>query len=350
MTAIHFLIPGDPESRTGGYLYAKRMIAGLRDAGWSVTLARLADSFPIPDGAALAHAENALARIPDNSVVVIDGLALGAMPEIAHRHAGRLRSIGLVHHPLAEETGLPDDLRARLFASERAALAAVCHVIVSSPFTADLLVDYGVEAGRLGIVEPGTDPATLAVGSGGDAVAMVSVGTLTPRKGHLVLIEALAGLTDHAWHLTCAGSADRDPVTAHAVHAAVEKFELADRVTFLGEIGARDLDRVYAASDLFVFPSYFEGYGMALTEALARGLPIVSTTGGAIPRTVPAEAAVLVPPGDAAALCAAIDGVLRDAGQRARLAAAARAVRGRLPTWPTAVQKFAAQLTAVARA
>jgi glycosyltransferase involved in cell wall biosynthesis len=94
-------------------------------------------------------------------------------------------------------------------------------------------------------------------------------------------------------------------------------------------------------------PSYFEGYGMVLAEALAHGLPVVSTTAGAIPDTVPRDAGVLVPPGDAVALRAALAALLDDPALRARLAAGARAARAGLPTWPEAVACFAAALEAL---
>ncbi len=191
---------------------------------------------------------------------------------------------------------------------------------------------------------PGTEAAALAKGSGGPDLAMLSVASLTARKGHLVLLEALHGLRDLRWRLTCIGSPDRDPATARTIREAIARFGLEARVRLIGEQTEADLQPFYAAADLFVLASYHEGYGMALAEALARGLPIVSTTAGAIPDTVPAAAGILVAPGDPAALAAALRRVLTEPELRAGLAAGARAARHSLPTWAEAARAFAAEL------
>ncbi len=197
---------------------------------------------------------------------------------------------------------------------------------------------------------PGTEPASLAGGSGGPGLALLCVASLTPRKGHLVLLDALAGLRDLSWQLTCVGSPDRDPPTARAIRAAIGRLGLEPRVRLVGEQAESGLQPFYAAADLFVLASYHEGYGMALAEALARGLPVVSTTAGAIPDTVPAAAAILVPPGDPAALAAGLRRVLSGPNVRERLAAGARAARDALPTWADAVRAFAAELHLAAAA
>jgi glycosyltransferase involved in cell wall biosynthesis len=123
---------------------------------------------------------------------------------------------------------------------------------------------------------------------------------------------------------------------------------LAGRVVWHGEVEQAQLQALYAQADLFVLPSFHEGYGMALAEALARGLPIVSCAAGAIVDTVPAQAGVLVPPGDVAALRAALQSLLDDPQRRAALAAGAQAHALRLPDWPQAVRRFAGVLEALA--
>jgi len=195
-----------------------------------------------------------------------------------------------------------------------------------------------------------------AAGSGSDSadrgLSLLCVATLTPRKGHAVLIEALRALHDRAWTLHCVGSATRDVGAANALRSAIAEHGLGDRVRLHGEVPPGVLESMYAQADAFVLPSFFEGYGMVLAEALAHGLPIVSTTAGAIPDTVPREAGVLVPPGDADALRVALATMLDDPALRARLAAGARAAGAALPTWPQAVARFAAALESlgVARA
>jgi glycosyltransferase involved in cell wall biosynthesis len=345
MPALDFVLPGDPETLTGGYEYDRRIVAGLRALGWDVAVHALDASFPAPTPAALAGARAALARIPDGRTVVVDGLALGAMPEIAQAEAARLRLVALVHHPLAAETGLAPERADALRRSEARALAAVSRVIVTSEATAGALAVYGVERTRIDVVVPGTDPAPLALGSSGPGVALLCVATVVPRKGHAVLVEALAGLADRDWHLNCVGSRTRSPAADAALVRQIAALGLDGRVSLPGELDAAALAACYDRADVFVLPTFHEGYGMAIAEALARGLPIVTTTAGAVPETVSPDAALLVSPGDVGALRAALGRVLDDAGFRARLADGARRSRAGLPTWPQACARFASALS-----
>ena len=204
------------------------------------------------------------------------------------------------------------------------------------------------------IVEPGVSPAALSAGTParatGQAVSLLCVATLTPRKGHVLLLDALAGLRDRAWNLHCVGSTSQDAATSAAVRAKIAALGLSQRVRLHGELHADALEAAYARADAFVLPSFHEGYGMALSEALAHGLPVVSTTAGAIAQTVPSGAGVLVPPGDRAALATALARLFDDPAWRATLAQGARAARQHLPDWPVAVARFAAVLDATRRA
>ncbi len=343
-SALYVVIPGDLGIRTGGYGYDRRIIAGLRDRGWLVDVQRLDDSFPTPTLAAHAHAASVLAAIPDGSTVLVDGLALGALPDEAEREALRLRIIALVHHPLAAETGVDPVLAVALEVSERRALAASRSVVVTSRATAARLAEYGVTADRITVVEPGTDRAPIARGSrlnsqvsslSGD-VALLCVATLTPRKGHELLVRALAAVRHRNWRLICAGSLDRDPLTVARVRDLVRAEGVEDRIVLAGDMEAAMLATHYDRADLFVLPTLYEGYGMVVAEALARGLPIVSTATGAIADLVGADAGIVVPPGDLAAFTDALSRVLGDAELRAQLSAGARRVRDRLPTWDDA--------------
>jgi hypothetical protein len=151
---LALLLAGDPQTATGGYLYDRRIAAGLRRLGWEVRVHALDASFPEPSPAALAEAARVLAALPAGELVLIDGLALGGMPGPVEAQVGRLRLIALIHHPLAEETGLPPERAEALRAGERRALAAVSQVVVTSRFTARLLADYSVPAARIAVVEP----------------------------------------------------------------------------------------------------------------------------------------------------------------------------------------------------
>jgi glycosyltransferase involved in cell wall biosynthesis len=329
---LEFVLPGDPETRTGGYEYDRRVVAGLRSLGWNVRVHALDGAYPVPSPAERAEAARRFAALPEGARVMVDGLAFGALPELAAAEAARLRLVALVHHPLAEETRLTPAVARRLAASERAALAAARRVIVTSAPTAAALSGYGVEPGRCVVVEPGTDVAPLARGSGGATPVLLSVATLTPRKGHALLLEALAGVRDRTWRLECVGSDQREVASSARLRARAEALGLSARVAFRGETGPEALAAAYDGADLFVSPSLHEGYGMALAEALA---------------LVGEDAGLLVPPGDGAALRAALERLLDDPGLRRRCAEGAARVRARLPRWDQACADLARVLEAV---
>ncbi len=349
---LHFLVPGPLDQRTGGYLYDARIVDGLRRRGREVAVHELAGEFPAGDARARDSLAGTLAGLPADARVVIDGLAMGALPELIRPERGRLRLLGLVHLLLGDETGLDAARRDRFVALERAALAACTGVLATSACTAERVAELGVAAAAIRAVPPGTDPAPPAAGPGpGAPPQLLCVASVTPRKGQDVLVRALARLADRPWRCVCAGSLDRAPAFARAVREQVLAAGLAARITFPGECDAEAVAALYDASSVFVLPSHAEGFGMVLTEALARGLPVVSTTGGAIPHTVPADAGLLVAPGDDAALAGALARLLPPApgGARtelaARLAAAARRHAASLPDWEEATDKFAAAVT-----
>ena len=341
--------PGDPETATGGFVYDRRIVAGLRDRGWTISDHILPDGFPRPDASARREAAVVLAGIPDGSLVVMDGLALGVLPDIVRPHRQRLHLIALVHHPLALETGLRPLQRRNLETSERAALEAARQIITTSETTAGDLGAMGVARDRVAVVRPGTDAAPIAAGSRSDTPHLLCVATLTPRKGHAILIKALTKLADRPWRLTCVGSKQRDPTTAKTIQNEMAVCGLTERVCLAGELSDADLADRYHNADLFVLPSLHEGFGMVLTEALARGLPIVATAAGAIPEALGRGTALLVPPNDVPALRRALSDVLDKPEYLRSLRAQALATRETLPNWNDAAGRFADILEGVTR-
>jgi glycosyltransferase involved in cell wall biosynthesis len=347
--SIVFIVPGRLETRTGGYEYDRRMVVGLRARGWSVEVRELDPGFPYPTSGALCGAARVLAAIPDRATVLIDGLALGAMPAEVEREASRLRIAGLIHLPLAAETGISQDVAARLEESERRAIAVASLVIVTGKVTMVALARYGVAARLITVVEPGTDRAPLARGSRHGPLHLLCVATVNPGKGHDILLRALAAAAPPGtWRLTCAGSLDRHPPAVQRLRAMLRADGLEAHVSLVGDLDAAALAACYDDADLFVLATLQETYGMAVAEALARGLPVVSTTTGAIPDLVGEDAGLLVPPGDPDALTVALSRVLGEPGLRERLADGARRVRNRLPTWDDAVCNMAAALERMA--
>lgn len=273
--------------------------------------------------------------------MLVDGLAYGVLPADLVKSIEQ-RLIALIHHPLALESGLTEERCNEVRTSERKALALADHVIVTSPLMKKILEkDYGVAGELITVAEPGTDPAQRATGTG-TPLQLLSVGTVTPRKGYDVLIAALEPLKELDWRLTIAGASDRDSDATAALRAQIAEAGLEDRVTLSGVVVPATLDRFYESTDVFVMPSLFEGYGMVLGESMARGLPIVCTTGGASAETVPDAAAVKVAPGDAGELTRALESVLTDRKLRARLADASWDAGRKLPTWSETARRVAA--------
>lgn len=343
-----FAVPGDPATASGGYGYDRRVASELRRAGWDVDWLRLPDAFPMPDARALRQACDLLAAQPVGVPLLIDGLALGAMPE-AGAAAGDARPlVALVHHPLALESGLEARQAAALRATERRALAAVRRVITTSRSTAAVLRDdYAVPAARIAVAPPGTDPAPPSTGSGSGETRLLSVGMLVPRKGHDLLVDALAQLRHLPWRLTIVGDDTRDPATAQALRARIAAAGLDGRIALTGAVDVATLEALWAGADVFVLASRHEGYGMAYAEAVARGLAVIGTTAGAIAEAVPAAAGLLVPPDDVAALRGALERMISDDTARARCAAGARAAAVVQPRWSDTAARVAEVLADV---
>ncbi len=344
-----FAIPGDVMTLTGGYGYARAVLSLLPIHGVDIRHLPLPDGFPFPDAQQMQEAIAKLRQVPSDYVLLVDGLALGALQpdEVASLKAPL---VGLVHHPLGFESGMEPEHAHRLLANESAVLAHAHHVLASSETTRVALHrDLDVPLEKITVAEPGTDPAQRATGSGRDDVELLSVGSITPRKGHAILVEALAGLTAVNWHLTIVGSDRRDAECARALQELMISHDLAMRITLAGECDAEALDRIYAGSDLFVLPSLYEGYGMVLAEAMARGLPIITTTGGAAAATVPDRAALKVAAGEVAPLRDALQRAIEDGALRASLAEASWQAGQALPRWQDTARIIATVLQGVRR-
>jgi len=341
---LHLIVPGPLDQRTGGYLYDARIAEGLTALGWRVIAHRLKGRFPEGDACAESSLTRTLEGIPEGARVVLDGLAMSPLPDPLRAHRDRLRLTALIHHPLADETGLDAAEHTRLTGLERESLAHCAGVVVTSAFSARRLGEYGVPASRVRVVPPGTDKARAAVGPGpGEPPRLLCVGSVIPRKGQDVLVRALARVAVLPWSCVCAGSLTRTPEFADSVLALAGALGLEDRIDFPGELSAPELHALYHSASIFVLATHYEGYGMVLAEALARGLPVLSTRGGAVPDTVPPEAGVLVPPGDETALSVALEELLsgpEGAARRTELAEGSLRHGRSLPTWDDTVLAF----------
>ncbi|MER5267345.1 glycosyltransferase family 4 protein [Actinosynnema sp. NPDC002837] len=331
---VHFVLPGgvdDPASPSGGNVYDRRVLDSLP----SVREIVVPGSWPQPGTAARSALSQALSGIGDGSVVVLDGLVACGVPEVVVPHADRLRLVVLVHLPLADETGLPPALAARLDTAEREVLRAAHAVVATSPSAARRLTSHHGLA-RVHVVVPGTDPAPLAAGTDGVS-RLLCVASLTPRKGHEVLVRALASVADLPWTCAFVGP-ERSPV-----RELVDRHGLASRVELRGPLSGAALDDAYATADLFVLASLAETYGMVVTEALARGLPVVASS---VPDAL-GSGGVLLPAGDVAAFSEALRRWLTDEDWRRDLRGRAAARRRELSTWDETAARLAEVLASL---
>ncbi|MEO0547406.1 MAG: glycosyltransferase family 4 protein [Pseudomonadota bacterium] len=337
-----FAIPGDINTVTGGYIYERRLLEELRGLGHDVLHIQLGGSFPDPTREDMAHALDALAALPKERALILDGLVYGSI-DTAGLAQVRAPIIAMIHHPLALETGLAAARRDHLFKTERDNLALARQVLVPSRHTAHILAtQYSVPAERITIAQPGTEiTARPHHADGGPTLSLppliLSVGIQHPRKGHDVLLRALATMTDLSWRAVIVGSA-HDPDHAKDLAGLVDQLGLKDRVELAGRVEQNPLDGLFAQASVFALATRYEGYGMVFDEALAWGLPIVSCATGAVPDTVPASAGMLVPPDSAVAFAGALRHMLTDQTSRTQIANASKRAGQALPTWRQTAQ------------
>ena len=340
---VALLVPGPFDTVSGGYGYDRAIVAGLRALGHAVDVHELDGQHPLADDAAYAAAAAAWHGMASDAVPVIDGLCMPAFAPLAGALAAR-GAVGLIHHPIALEPGHEPATRDELHALERRLFPALRRAIVTSRPTGErLAADFDVDPRRIACVEPGTADAPRSQGSGGPGCAVLSVGVLTPRKGFEALLRALAMLPDLDWSLTIAGGA-RDKPHALALQQLVADLGLCPRVTFAGEVVAGRLEELWQHADVFALASRYEGYGMAVAEAVKRGLPVATTDTGAAQSLVSPDSGVVCPVGDIVTLGKSLRRMIYDTALRADMGDAAWRAGKMLPSWQTQAQAFAAAL------
>lgn len=337
---VHFVVPAgldDPARVSGGNVFDRRLSGGLTAIGWDVRRREVeVGSAP---GLRLA-----LADVPARGLVLIDGLVANRAGVVVEEFGERLRIVVLAHMVSASFPGADP----RTTGDEQRTLRAARSVIVTSHWTRSELVRLQlVPADRIVVATPGADGATASTGSPGGG-ELLCVGVVAAHKGQDILVEALAPLRVHGgWRCTFVGSSTTDADFAQRVATRAVELGVADRITMAGVLVGAELDAAYREADLLVAPSRVESYGMAIADALGRGIPVVASRVGGIPRTVaPGDAAMLVPP-DAASLSVALERWMVDPALRRRLKDAAVRTRAGLPRWADTVGGVAAALDGV---
>ena len=351
MRGVHVIVPGgydDPGRPSGGNTYDRRVCEGLAAQGWAVEVEAVPGSWPHPNAAARALLADVVGRIPDGAVVLLDGLVASTAPEVLVPQAGRLHLVALVHMPLGHGPA-----NAVVREREGAVLGVARAVVTTSAWARRTLLQlYDLPPDRVRVAEPGVDAADLAPGTA-TAGALLCVAAVTPGKGHDVLLDALSTMPELRWHCRCVGSLDRDPAFARRLRLRSADLGLGQRLSFPGPGAGAELERSYAAADLLVLASRGETYGMVVTEALARGLPVVAADVGGVPEALGhagdgSRPGALVPPGDPAGLGAVLRAWLGDADLRHRWRRAARERRATLAPWSATTAALAGVLQGAA--
>jgi glycosyltransferase involved in cell wall biosynthesis len=340
---IGFLVGGKLAWVSGPTLYNQRVIEGLRSAGHDVAVIELPGEYPVTDETARSAARGALASLPADRLALIDGLALPAFAGQGDSLAAR-PTVALIHHPTALGAGISEAERAALRNTELRLLPRCARVIATSEATAERLVtDFGLDRARLRVVVAGIDPAPRSTGSGGGSCAILSIGALIPRKGHHVLIRSLARLFDLDWHLTIVGSEMRDP--AHVQQLRMLAAEVGENILFAGEPGETELERLWQETDIFALASFWEGYPIAVAQALKRGVPMAITNEGPASGLIPMEAGIVCKPGDDEQYSKALRRMIFDSDLRSAMAEAAWTAGQSLPCWDRQIGAFVEALT-----
>jgi glycosyltransferase involved in cell wall biosynthesis len=352
---LHFVVPDgidDPARPSGGNTYDRNLCRELTSIGWSVHEHPVSGFSSEPDAASFVALEGAMQRIPDGGLARLDGLVASPAPHVLAAHARRLRLVVLIHMPFGLRPRVDDAGEVRM--RERAVLSAADAVVTTSGWSRDRLMEmYALPSDRVHVAPPGVQPAELATGTA-TGQALLTVAAVIPDKGHEVLLEALARIPDLSWHWVCVGSLDRDPKFVEALRRRSREHGLADRVLFAGTATGTDLGRAYAEADVMVLASRAETYGMVVTEALARGVPVVVTEVGGVTEALGhggdgTRPGLVVPADDPVALADALRSWLTDPELRARLRRVARERRASLRGWSATTSVIASVVTALER-
>jgi glycosyltransferase involved in cell wall biosynthesis len=342
VSTVHVVVPDsvdDPAKPSGGNTYDRRVCQGLTAKGWTVHEHLVPGAWPDPDSVARHALADVVAGLPRGALVLIDGLIGSAAATVLMPEANRLSLVVLVHMPL-------DNL------CEGAALSSAAAVITTSSWTRDRLIDqYRLQPSDVHVAVPGVDAADVADGTA-DGGELLCVAAITAHKGHDVLVAALAMIGHRRWRCTCVGALDRDPHFVARLRRQIEADGLGDRISLPGPYRAAQLDQAYAGADALVLASQAETYGMVVTEALARGLPVIASAAGGLPEALGRTSdgrrpGLLVTLGDPRALAAALDSWLGSDGLRRQLRNAARERRATLPGWSATAERIAHVLTEV---
>lgn len=334
---VYFLISGNLHSLTGGYLYNTHIINGLKGMGHRVDI--LGTDWHWKDSDSLEKiCRYNLEKLPHGTCIVVDSLLLASLHHIVQEFGDRLMFLGLIHLPASYD--ILSGVHGELAVEELVALNHMRRVIVTGRFTFDLLCNAGLDSDKIRIVEPGTERFPRKKQYKLVPSELLYIANYSALKAQDVLIRALCRITAWDWTLHLYGDMERDREYTASVRSLIQQLKMEHKIIMHGIVERLEISSVFLNADLFVMPSLFESYGMALSESLAHGLPVVTTSAGNIPYTVPAGMGLLTEPGDEEQLADAIRSLFDDPARYSALCSAASQYNKQVRSWEKAVADF----------
>jgi glycosyltransferase involved in cell wall biosynthesis len=294
---------GLKDHSTGGYSFNFRMAEALERAGHTVDIIHYTTISPKLRGSRARgslRVLGAVLRDPPDLLVVSKSYSFMGPLRLLLPVLG-IPVLYMVHHLEwhDREGGVPGSRRALV----RWFISGGNRVWVNSGCTASDVVSLGIPSSRISVVPPGYDPFPVPLYSERKLpVRIISVGTVCPRKDQLTLLKSCAGLTDLDFQLHILGDESTDPDYSMRVRELADSSGLGSKVFFHGHLPLEELHRFYGSSHILANLSRWEGYGMAVVDALQSGLPVVAADAGAVPELIDhGVQGFLVPPGDSSA-------------------------------------------------
>ena len=350
---VGLVIYGSLDFQSGGFLYDRMLVRGLRNAGDEVDIISLPwDAY----GRCVAHnvSPRVRARLSAwrGDLLLQDELvhpSLFLMNRVLRRKLA-VPFVSIVHHLRASEKAVSFTGAAQW--AERAYLRSVDGFVFNGEATRRSVLDLvGRECAGV-VAPPGGDRLarrendTPAAGrSAPPPLCILFVGNLVPRKGLLTLLQALSMIPGEMWRLTVVGSRTADPSHAGTVDRFIRSKGLEGNIRMAGSVDDARLGQEYGAHHVLAVPSFHEGFGIVYLEAMGFGVvPIGSASGGAGEVIQHGKSGFLVDPGSPGALADILSRLITDAALLFSMAQAARARFSQFPGWETRMRGVSAWL------
>ena len=281
----------------------------------------------------------------DGDPVIIDSLAFGPLFPLIREHAKKHPVIAIMHLPLSINPDLSHGEQTRLAKEEKKAMDHAHRIIVTSHYAAREILSTGAGVSKIRVIMPGVDTETVSRKRVYPEIPekFLCVGSYLPNKGHKILLKALSLIPEKSWKLDCYGEMPQ-PVYFKELTKLVNDFSLDRKVSLHGPATGRALNEAYLLADVLIHPSSFETYGMVPAEALAHGLPVLTSTGGALRETVPDSMGRFFDPGNENGLYQIITRLTDDKSDYKKLCRNAAKYYLQANKWKKSIDEFESML------